>query len=113
MTAWGTDAIARSSQDGSQLTTIQSRGDSEQVDVQIDPFDTIADELIEFASAVRGEGSPEIDGGEARRTVAVLEAIVQSAGKPTARSTSITIEVMGNQSAILAANPDTEWSLIV
>ncbi len=78
LTAWGTDAIARSSQDGGQLT-IQSRGDSEQVDVQIDPFDTIADELIEFASAVRGEGSPEIDGGEARRTVAVLEAIVQSA----------------------------------
>ena len=77
LTAFGTEAIARNTGDGARLT-VQPRGSTEQTEVALEPLDTIADQLIEFAAAVRGEAEPETDGVEARRAVAVLEAIVES-----------------------------------
>ncbi len=79
LTAFGTGAIARNTGDGARLT-LQSRGSTEQTEVPLDPLDTVADQLAEFAAAIRGETQPETDGIEARRAVAVLEAIVESAG---------------------------------
>lgn len=78
LTAWGTEGIARSSGDGSRLT-LQNRGASDQSEVQIEHLDTIADQLLEFAASIRGLTTPETGGVEARRTVAVLEGIAESA----------------------------------
>jgi predicted dehydrogenase len=78
LTAFGTEAIARNTGDGAKLT-LQSRGSTEQAEVALDPLDTVGDQLGEFAAAIRGETRPETDGVEARRAVAVLEAIVESA----------------------------------
>ena len=79
VTVHGTDAIARNTGDGARLT-LQRRGSTEMEEQPLDSIDTIADQLTEFAAAIRGEGKPETDGVEARKTVAVLEAIVESAG---------------------------------
>ena len=78
VTAYGTQAIARATGDGARLT-MQGRGSTEEEPVELEPLDTIADQIGEFAAAIRGQGEVETDGIEARRTVAVLEAIVESA----------------------------------
>ena len=78
VTMHGTEAIARNTGDGARLT-LQRRGSTEQEEMPLEPIDTIADQLAEFAVAIRGEGKPETDGVEARKVVAVLEAIVESA----------------------------------
>ena len=78
VTVHGTDAIARNTGDGARLT-LQRRGSTEQEEQPLESVDTIADQLTEFAAAIRGVVKPETDGGEARKTVAVLEAIVESA----------------------------------
>jgi predicted dehydrogenase len=78
VTVHGTEAVARNTGDGASLT-LQRRGSTEQEAVEIEQLDTIADEVAEFAAAIRGEVKPETDGAEGRRSVAVLEAIVQSA----------------------------------
>ncbi len=77
ITAHGTEAVVRNTGDGARLT-IQRRGSTDQEPIDLQPLDTIADQLAEFAAAIRGQGKPETDGVEARRTVAVLEAIVAS-----------------------------------
>ena len=41
--------------------------------------DPIAEELDEFADAVRGDGQPEMDGERSTRSLAVLLAGIQSA----------------------------------
>jgi len=78
VTVHGIEAVARNTGDGARLT-LQRRGNTDQEEIPLEPFDTIADELIEFAQAIRGERRPETDGVEARGAVAVLEAIVDSA----------------------------------
>ena len=78
LSAFGTVAIARNTGDGTRLT-LQARGSTEQTEVSLEPLDTVADQLGEFAAAIRGETKPETDGIEARRAVAVLEAIAESA----------------------------------
>jgi len=78
VTVHGTEAVARNTADGARLT-VQRRGSTEQVETQLAPIDTVADQLAEFAAAIRGEGKPETDGVEARKAVAVLEAVVESA----------------------------------
>lgn len=77
VTVHGTEAIARNTGDGARLT-IQKRGSTDLLDESLQPLDTIADELIEFGRAIRNQSQPETDGIEARRAVAVLEAIVES-----------------------------------
>ena len=78
VSVYGTEAIARNTADGASLTR-QARGSADQESIPIAPLDTIADELDEFARSIRGEAVPETDGKEARRVVAVLEAITESA----------------------------------
>ncbi len=78
ITAHGTEAVARNTGDGARLT-MQRRGSTEQEPIELEPLDTIADQIAEFASAIRGQKPAETDGNEARRTVAVLEAVVESA----------------------------------
>ena len=77
VTVHGTESVARNTGDGANLT-LQRRGSTEQEDLSLEPLDTIADELAEFARAIWGEAQPETDGVEGRRAVAVLEAIVES-----------------------------------
>jgi predicted dehydrogenase len=78
VTVHGTKAIARNTGDGAHLT-LQQRGSTELAEVPLEPLDTIVDELVEFGQAIKGQGRPETDGIEARRAVAVLEAIAESA----------------------------------
>jgi len=77
VTMHGTDAIARNTGDGGRLT-LQRRGSTDQEEAPLEPLDTIADQLAEFARAIRGGAKPETDGVEARNVVVVLEAIVES-----------------------------------
>ncbi|MBM3358841.1 MAG: Gfo/Idh/MocA family oxidoreductase [Betaproteobacteria bacterium] len=55
------------------------RGTSRADAVSCAKNDTIVEELEEFASAVRGEGSPEMDGEKATASLAVLLAGIRSA----------------------------------
>jgi predicted dehydrogenase len=78
VTVHGTEAVARNTGDGASLT-LQKRGSTDQEPIPLEQLDTIADQVAEFAAAIRGETKPETDGVEGRRAVAVLEAIVESA----------------------------------
>ena len=65
VTVHGTEAIARNTGDGARLT-LQRRGSTDVEEQSLELVDTIADQLAEFAAAIRGEGKPETDGLEAR-----------------------------------------------
>jgi predicted dehydrogenase len=54
------------------------RGEGRQVPVPIDEVDTLAEELIEWADAVRGRGAPEVGGEGATGSLAVVKAAVKS-----------------------------------
>jgi predicted dehydrogenase len=55
------------------------RGTERSSPVECGKNDTIREELEEFAAAVRGDGEPEMDGGKATASLAVLLAGIQSA----------------------------------
>ena len=55
------------------------RGSTRAEPVSCGEIDAIADELEEFAAAVRGEGRPEMDGAASTRSLAVLRAGIKSA----------------------------------
>jgi len=55
------------------------RGDDKPVPVVAPKIDTFVDELEEFAAAVRGQGSPEVDGEKATLSLAVMRAGIRSA----------------------------------
>jgi predicted dehydrogenase len=80
VSVYGTDAIARNRNDGSSLS-IQYRGSFEETSLDLAELDTIADQLVQFCSVVRGEAAPETGIVEGRDVVAVLEAIVASADR--------------------------------
>jgi predicted dehydrogenase len=54
------------------------RGEDRQVPVPVDQVDTLAEELIEWAEAVRGQGAPEVGGEGATESLAVVKAAVKS-----------------------------------
>ena len=58
---------------------ILKRGETKAQPVACAETDTIADELEEFARAVRGDGEPEMDGEKSTRSLAVILAGIQSA----------------------------------
>lgn len=58
---------------------ILKRGETKPQAVACAQTDTIADELEEFARAVRGDGEPEMDGEKSTRSLAVILAGIQSA----------------------------------
>ncbi|MPZ51206.1 MAG: hypothetical protein GEU79_00475 [Acidimicrobiia bacterium] len=74
----GTDGAATSDRDGAELE-YKARGEREGVDQPLDPVDPIVDQLVEFADAVRGDGTPEVGGEEGLEVITVLEAAVASA----------------------------------
>lgn len=78
----GTKASAWNLRDGATLE-VQRRGSQEVETLPVGSLDTIAEELAEFAAAIRGETTPETGGSEGRSVVAVLEAIVESAQSGT------------------------------
>jgi predicted dehydrogenase len=55
------------------------RGEQQAVEVPCAKNDTIAEELEEFAAAVRGKGRPEMDGDSATTSLAVIRAGIVSA----------------------------------
>ena len=54
------------------------QGEDEQTPVAVDANDTLAEELVEWADAVRGNGRPEVGGESATESLAVVKAGVQS-----------------------------------
>ena len=54
------------------------QGEDRQVPVPVDQVDTLAEELIEWADAVRGRGAPEAGGEGATGSLAVVKAAVKS-----------------------------------
>jgi predicted dehydrogenase len=79
VTLTATDAIVRCTQDGAELT-IQTRPNETRESVTLEPLDTVTDQIAEFVSSIRGQTQPETGAVAARHAVAVLEAIVESAG---------------------------------
>jgi predicted dehydrogenase len=77
LTVHGTEGSAWNLDDGARLLTGR-RGSPDRVDVELEPLDTVVDELAEFAAAIQGEATPEVGGAEGREVVAVLEATVAS-----------------------------------
>jgi predicted dehydrogenase len=55
------------------------RGEPRAMEVPCAKNDTIAEELEEFAAAVRGKGRPEMDGDSATASLAVIRAGILSA----------------------------------
>ncbi len=55
------------------------QGETKQVPITYEKNDTFVEELEEFATAVRGDGEPEMDGEKASRSLAVIRAGVKSA----------------------------------
>jgi predicted dehydrogenase len=78
----GTDRIAWTDQDGAKLFS-HARGQTEVVEHEVQPIDTLADEMAEFASCIRSGGRPETGPAEAIAVVEVLDAMVASASSGT------------------------------
>ena len=55
------------------------RGEDKPTAVTAPKIDTFVDQLEEFATAVRGQGSPEVDGEKATVSLAVMRAGIRSA----------------------------------
>jgi predicted dehydrogenase len=73
----GTEGAAFADDDGSRLE-VQRRGERQREPRALEEVDTVADQLVEFAAAVRGERTPEVGGEEALEVIAVMEAAVES-----------------------------------
>jgi len=58
---------------------LQKRGSDKVEKIACEKNDAIADELDEFAAAVRGEAEPEMDGERSTRSLAVILAGIKSA----------------------------------
>ncbi|HET9671897.1 MAG TPA: Gfo/Idh/MocA family oxidoreductase, partial [Actinomycetota bacterium] len=76
---FGSEGAAWNEEDGAQLFT-QARTEGARTRLDVEPIDTIADELAEFALVVREGAAPETGVAEAIEVAAVLEAIGRSAG---------------------------------
>jgi len=78
LSVYGQAAAAYSSADGKRLH-LQQTGSFEREEIALDPIDPVADQLAEFASAIRGDTTPEVGGREGLEIVSILEAAVESA----------------------------------
>lgn len=77
--AYGTEGAAWSEEEGARLYT-QKIGETARTGHSVDAGDALAEEIAEFAECIREGGTPETGGPEAMEVVAVLEAIIESAG---------------------------------
>jgi predicted dehydrogenase len=66
--------------DGKRLM-VQELSDKEPNPMPVDPLDTVADQLHEFASSILGTTKPETGGLEGLRVVAVMEAAIAAADR--------------------------------
>ena len=82
LNVYGTGANAFAAIDANRLEVQRAGGEPEPV--ALEPVDTLEAELEEFAAACRGEGSFRVRAEEAIHNVAVMEAIVASAGRDSA-----------------------------
>jgi predicted dehydrogenase len=78
LTIAGTDATAFSRADGSILE-VQKRGELSRTEIPLTAIDPVADQLAEFARAIRGEAEVEVNGRVALEVIRVLEAATESA----------------------------------
>ena len=74
----GTGAAAWNELDGRRLM-VQKISDQEPAEVPVEVLDTVADQLVEFATCVRTGSVPETGGIEGLRVVAVMEAAISAA----------------------------------
>jgi predicted dehydrogenase len=77
MNIYGKDSTAL--YDLHQGLRVLRRGETRPADVACARVDTLADELVEFARAVRGDGRPEMDGEQGTASLAVISAGIRSA----------------------------------
>jgi predicted dehydrogenase len=75
---YGTEGNAWNEEDGAELF-VQKAGETTRSPLDVEAFDTVVDELAEFARCVREGTKPETGGAEALEVAAVLEAIMESA----------------------------------
>ncbi len=78
LSIYGQAAAAFASADGKQLH-LQETGSMARTEIALDPVDPVADQLAEFAAAIRGDTTPEVGGREGLEIVSILEAAVESA----------------------------------
>lgn len=76
----GTEGIAWSEEDGVRFF-LQEKSEGTRRELEIEPTDPLAEEMAEFAAAIRGETTPETGGPEALAVVAVFEALATSAAE--------------------------------
>lgn len=76
LTAYGTLRNAWNERDGHLFT--QGLDDADRLSHPFEPFDTIVDELREFAGCIRGEAAPETGGAEGLEVATVMQGIAES-----------------------------------
>lgn len=87
LTVSATDTTAIATEDGARLSLVR-RTDPQPVEVPLIKVDPLADQLVEFARAIRGETRVEVDGRAGLEVVRVLAAAVESAA--TRRAVDVT-----------------------
>jgi len=75
---YGTEGNAWNEEDGAKLY-VQKAGETVRGSLDVDITDTVAEDLEDFARAIREGGTPETGAREALEVAAVLEAVVESA----------------------------------
>ena len=78
LSIYGQRGTAYSTADGKRLQ-FQETGSVEREDITLEPVDPVADQMAEFAAAIRGEATPEVGGREGLEIVSILAAAVESA----------------------------------
>lgn len=76
---FGTQANAWTEEEGSKLY-FQKVDQQEREELPCEPGDCLAEQMTEFAKCIREGARPEVSGPEGIEVVAVLEAVVESAG---------------------------------
>jgi predicted dehydrogenase len=79
----GTGGSAWSEDDGSKLY-LQNIDERDRRAVPVEPTDALAEQLAEFASCIKANARPEVDGHVGLEVVAVLEAGALSASRGSA-----------------------------
>jgi predicted dehydrogenase len=74
----GTEGMGLADRDGAQLM-FQKSGENQPVEMPLEPVDAVAEQMADFAGAIRDGTRPETGGAEGFAVVAVLEAAVKSA----------------------------------
>jgi predicted dehydrogenase len=75
---FGLGFSAHNEADGSKLFIQRAADGPARTEVELDPVDPIAAQIVEFASVVRGETAPEVGAVEGAAVVAVMEAMIAS-----------------------------------